>query len=177
MTSKTELSRAVDQIRERHGHVNVVVANSGVTGPSMAGLPPNASLSQFRAHLWNWDPEALNNNYAVNATAVFYTLVAFLELLDEGNRRGDPRQKSQFIAVSSMSAYNRTSASGYAYGSSKAAVIHMVKQLATSLVPYGIRANVIVPGRKSASPLFSSVQTRKNATLMLLRHTSSPPPL
>lgn len=129
--------------------MNVVVANSGVTGPTMAGLPPNASLAAFRDHLWNWDPAEFNKAYEVNTTAVFYTLVAFLELLDEGNKRGNVGQTSQFIALSSVAAYIRVS-SGYAYGSSKAAVVHMMKQFATTLVPYDIRANVIAPGRKFA---------------------------
>lgn len=153
MTSKADLARAADQIKASHGYVNVVVANSGVSGPSLAGLPPNPSLTAFRDHLWNWDPAEFNKTYEVNTTAVFYTLVAFLELLGEGNRRGNENPtspKSQFIAVSSMGAYSRVPASGYAYGSSKAAVVHMMKQLATALVPYDIRANVIAPGRKSA---------------------------
>ncbi|SLM36981.1 short chain dehydrogenase reductase [Lasallia pustulata] len=34
----------------------------------------------------------------------------------------------------------------YAYGPSKAATVHMVKQIATMFAPYQIRANVIAPG-------------------------------
>ncbi|KAK7755077.1 hypothetical protein SLS62_002892 [Diatrype stigma] len=149
VTSKADLARAAEQVKANHGYVNVVVANSGVSGPSLAGLPPNPSLAAFRDHLWNWDPAEFNKSYEVNTTALFYTLVAFLELLGEGNTRGSggpTSPKSQFIAVSSMGAYNRVPASGYAYGSSKAAVVHMMKQLATALVPYDIRANVIAPG-------------------------------
>lgn len=158
MTSKADLKRAADVIKSSHGYVNVVIANSGVTGPSMAGLAPNSSLTAFRNHLWNWDPAEFNKSYEVNATAVFYTLVAFLELLDEGNKRGNVDQKSQFIAISSLGAYNRVPSSGYAYGSSKAAVTHMMKQLATALVPYGIRANVIAPGCKSILPCLMYLQ-------------------
>lgn len=154
MTSKADLARAADEIKAKHGYVNAVVANSGVTGPSMAGISPDASLTAFRDHLWNWDPAEFNKSYEVNATAVFYTLVAFLELLDEGNKRRNVGQMSQFIALSSIGAYNRMPFSGYAYGSSKAAVVHMMKQLATALVPYDIRTNVIAPGCKSALPLF-----------------------
>ncbi|RYP38766.1 hypothetical protein DL766_000766 [Monosporascus sp. MC13-8B] len=141
-----DLSRAAGHLKARHGYVNVVVANSGVAGPSISGFPQDASLSEFRSHLWGWDSDAFTDTYAVNTTAVFSTLVAFLELLDESNKRGNLGQRSQFIATSSIGAYNRTCLSGYAYDSSKAAVVHMVKQLPTGLVPYGIRANVIAPG-------------------------------
>jgi NAD(P)-dependent dehydrogenase (short-subunit alcohol dehydrogenase family) len=85
----------------------------------------------------------------VNTTAVFYTVVAFLELLDKGNKAGNVAQKSQVVCVSSAGAYNRVPMAGYAYSSSKAAVVHIMKQLATSLVPYDIRSNVIAPGCKS----------------------------
>ncbi|RYP67541.1 hypothetical protein DL771_007191 [Monosporascus sp. 5C6A] len=146
VTNKADLSRAVDYIKERHGYVNVVVANSGMAGPLLLGLPQDPSLSELRSYLWGWDSDAFTGAYAVNNTAVFFTLVAFLELLDEGNKRGNLGQRSQFIATSSIGAYTRQCVSGYAYDSSKAAVVHMVKQLSTGLVPYGIRANAIAPG-------------------------------
>jgi NAD(P)-dependent dehydrogenase (short-subunit alcohol dehydrogenase family) len=37
---------------------------------------------------------------------------------------------------------------GFAYSGSKAATVHIMKQFATKLVPYEIRANVIAPGCK-----------------------------
>lgn len=45
---------------------------------------------------------------------------------------------------------------GYAYGQSKAATTHMMKQLATGSLPYKIRSNVVAPGCTSfVSLLFS----------------------
>ena len=57
-------------------------------------------------------------------------------------------QKSQVIATSSIGAYNRSPLAGYAYGTSKAAVVHLLKQFSTALVPYDIRSNIIAPGCK-----------------------------
>jgi NAD(P)-dependent dehydrogenase (short-subunit alcohol dehydrogenase family) len=130
------------------GYVNLVVANSGISGPTLSGLAKDASLQDFRSHLWNWDPDEFNKTYAVNSTAVFYTVAAFLELLDKGNKAGNVTQRSQVIATSSIGAFNRVPLAGYAYGSSKAAVVHMMKQFSTCLVPYNIRSNVIAPGCK-----------------------------
>jgi NAD(P)-dependent dehydrogenase (short-subunit alcohol dehydrogenase family) len=79
-------------------------------------------------------------------------------MLDKGNQAGNVEQKSQVICVSSAGAFNRVPMAGYAYSASKAAVVHMMKQLATSLAPYGIRSNVIAPGCKSrrlANPLYT----------------------
>ncbi|KAI1077227.1 NAD(P)-binding protein [Whalleya microplaca] len=146
VTSKTDLERIVAEIKSAVGYVNVVIANSGVSGPTLLGMPPNASLSEFRNHLLGWDTDAFTNTFAVNSTGVFNTVIAFLELLDEGNKRGNLKQKSQVIATASIGAYNRSPVAGYAYAGSKAGVIHMMKQFATSLVPYDIRSNVIAPG-------------------------------
>ncbi|KAI1644020.1 NAD(P)-binding protein [Daldinia loculata] len=146
VSNKADLERAVAEIKSAVGYVNVVVANSGVPGPTMGALPQNPSISDFRNFVFGWDTAEFNNTYAVNSTGVFFTVAAFLELLDEGNKRGNLKQKSQVIATSSIGAYNRIPAAGYAYGSSKAGVVHMMKQLATALVPYGIRSNVIAPG-------------------------------
>ena len=153
VTSKSDLSAAVDYIAEKSGHVNLVIANSGISGPTLQGLEKGASLADFRKHLFDWDSADFNETFAVNTTAVFYTIVAFLELLDKGNKAKNVEQKSQVIAVSSIGAFNRIPLAGYAYGGSKAAVVHTMKQFATNLAPYDIRSNVIAPGCKLACSL------------------------
>ncbi|KAI1638840.1 short-chain dehydrogenase/reductase [Biscogniauxia mediterranea] len=146
VTNKLHLERAVSQIKSDVGYVNVVVANSGITGPTLAGLPENPSITDFQNHLLNWSSGDFMNTFAVNAGGVFNTATAFLGLLDEGNKRGTLKQRSQIIATSSIGAYNRVPLLGFAYNSSKAAVVHMMKSFSTSLVPFNIRANVIAPG-------------------------------
>lgn len=123
-----------------------MVANSGISGPTFQGLEKGASISDYQKFLLGWNVDDFNKTYAVNTTAVFYTIIAFLDLLDKGNKAGNVEQKSQVIAVSSIGAFNRIPLAGYAYGSSKAAVVHMMKQFATNLVTYDIRSNVIAPG-------------------------------
>ncbi|KAH7355985.1 hypothetical protein BKA66DRAFT_474285 [Pyrenochaeta sp. MPI-SDFR-AT-0127] len=146
VTSKTDLSAAVDHVTQKSGYVNLVVANSGISGPTLKGLGKGATLAEFRNYLFDLDSNEFNNTYAVNTTAVFYSIVAFLELLDKGNKAGNVEQKSQVVCVSSVGAFNRVPLAGYAYGTSKAAVTHMMKQFATNLVPYDIRSNIIAPG-------------------------------
>jgi NAD(P)-dependent dehydrogenase (short-subunit alcohol dehydrogenase family) len=155
VTSKSSLAAAASTISsgdgEGYGYVDLVVANSGITGPTLGGLSKDADLATFRDYLASWDTDAFNATYATNVTGVFNTVVAFLGLLDAGNKRegGKRKQAGQIIATSSIGAFNRVPLAGYAYGSSKTAVIHMMKQFATSLVPYGIRSNVIAPGCES----------------------------
>lgn len=84
----------------------------------------------------------------MNVSAAFFSVVAFLKLLDAGNKKANVEQASQVIATSSIGGFNRKVPGGYAYGQSKAATTLLMKQMATNLVPYGIRSNVIAPGRR-----------------------------
>ncbi|KAM0335234.1 hypothetical protein ACHAQA_000277 [Verticillium albo-atrum] len=146
VTSKQDLQRAVEELKTAHGFVNVVIANSGISGPLIDGLAANPNISEFREKLWSASSEEFTNTFAVNNTGVFHTVTAFLELLDEGNKRGNVQQRSQVIATASIAAFNRQPLAGYAYSSSKAGVVHLMKSFATGLVPYSIRSNVIAPG-------------------------------
>ena len=83
--------------------------------------------------------------FDINVSGAFFTVTAFLGLLHRGNEKGNVEQKSQVIATSSIGGFQRT-VLGYAYQSSKAAMTHLMKQFATSLVPYHIRSNTIAPG-------------------------------
>lgn len=149
VTNKADLERIVTSITLSEGYINVLIANSGISGPRVPEMPPNPSLSQYRDFLWKTDIDEFTNTFNVNISAVFFCAIAFLDLLDEGNKKGNVQQKSQVITTSSIGGYNRLPFPGFAYAASKAGVTFMMKQLATAFVPYGIRSNVIAPGRMS----------------------------
>ena len=125
----------------------MLVANSGILGPIVDKLQPNPTLQQFKEYAWNWKAEDFNRVYEVNNTAAFFTAIAFLELLDAGNKQKNmPDIRSQVIITSSIASYLRVIVTGFAYVTSKAAATHLAKTLATYLAPYGIRSNAIAPG-------------------------------
>ncbi|KDN67330.1 putative short-chain dehydrogenase/reductase [Colletotrichum sublineola] len=146
ITQKSDLERAVSQIKEAHGYVNVVIANSGISGPALKDLPPNPTIAQYRDFVFGWDQKDFTETFAVNTTGVFFTVAAFLELLDEGNKRGNFKQRSQVIATSSIGAYNRQPM-GFA---------------STVLVPFNIRANVIAPGFYPSEMTAGTVEQHKD---------------
>lgn len=91
--------------------------------------------------------EDFNAVYGLNCTALYYTVLAFLELLDEGNKRKNYQGcKSQVIATASTASFLRNPRAGFAYLSSKAAVISLIKCFSTFCVPWGIRFNAIAAG-------------------------------
>ena len=155
VTSKETLQSIASHIEKEVGYINVLIANSGIGGPQSLSLNPQTSLQDFHSTLWNLSFDEYTQTFAVNTAAVFFCIVAFLKLLDAGNNKGNVEQKSQVIATSSIGGFNRRAKAGYAYGESKAATNHLMKQMATNLAPYGIRSNVIAPGRTCVGPPFN----------------------
>lgn len=69
----------------------------------------------------------------------------------QATKRVNVEQKNQVIATGSIGGFNRKVPGGWAYGQSKAVMTLMMKLMATNLVPNGIRANLVAPGRKSST--------------------------
>ncbi|KAF0330098.1 short chain dehydrogenase reductase [Colletotrichum asianum] len=126
VTDRKSLKAAVAMIEKDVGYINLLVANSGVAGPS-GSVPPGASIAQVQEALLEIPMEEFTNTY-------------------HGNRSNYQGVRSQVIATSSIGSFNRKITAGFAYGASKAATTMMLKVLATYLVPYRIRANVLCPG-------------------------------
>lgn len=145
VTSKESLKSIADRIEKEVGYINVLIANSGIGGPQ-SKITPETTLEDFQKQMWETEFDEYVKTFSVNTAAVWYTVMAFLILLDKGNKKGNVVQRSQVIATSSIGGFNRTAPGGYAYGQSKAATTLMMKQLATALSQYRIRSNAICPG-------------------------------
>ncbi|KAK5999056.1 Short-chain dehydrogenase/reductase SAT3 [Cladobotryum mycophilum] len=150
VTSKDALKAAADRVRGELGYCDVVFANSGILGVDHARLMGKINqldVKGIQEGLWEFDMQEFTETFHVNVTSKFYTVLAFLDLLDQGNKRAAAvTQKSQVILTSSIAGFARLPKAGFAYGSSKAAVTQLSKQLTTLLAPHGIRVNTIAPG-------------------------------
>lgn len=85
--------------------------------------------------------EDFGRTFEVNSTSVWFTTMAFLKLLDAGNKkgRGAGGVSSQVVVTSSIGAFNKAAPGGWAYGASKAAATHIAKMLSVVLPTWGIR--------------------------------------
>ncbi|ESA42141.1 short chain dehydrogenase/reductase, variant 2 [Neurospora crassa OR74A] len=173
VTSPSSLSSLVSSISSDPytGYLNLLVCNAGVGGPQVSVVDKETgqakSLSEFRqqALAVDFDKE-WEQTFRVNVGSVWYTSMACLELLEKGNTLAAQQQQegqgqgqvvwresaSQIVVTSSIAALNKAAPGGWAYGVSKAAATHVGKQLATLLPRWGIRCNVICPGRKLLPP-------------------------
>lgn len=127
ITSKDSLAAAAAKIQEISRFVNAVVANSGATGPDLYGLPKDRkpTFEEVQKYLWDTPMSDFNQAFEVNTTACFYTLVAFLGLLNEGNKSEVAKSlgvTSQFIVTTSIGAFGRRPGMGFAYAASKMGV-------------------------------------------------------
>jgi NAD(P)-dependent dehydrogenase (short-subunit alcohol dehydrogenase family) len=145
VTSTSSLLDMAVRVQLESGFVNLLIANAGIMGPRPLNTDA-CSVTEYRAHALKTSMDDFTNTYAVNATGVHYTALAFLELLDAGNKSGLLGVRSQIVATSSIGGFSRLSGASFAYSSSKAAVTHMMKMMATAFVPFKIRCNVLAPG-------------------------------
>jgi len=123
VTSAADVEAMLQQIEERLGGLDILVANAGII---MAG--PIASMSEAQ-----WD-----RIFAVNVKGVFLCAQAAIPRLA---KRGGGR------IVNIASVAGKTGRAGLAaYCASKAAVISMTQSMAEELGPAGIAVNAICPG-------------------------------
>lgn len=86
ITSKESLQSAVDHVTKDAGHVNLLVANSDIVGP-LASFASGISIQETRKTMFeDTDMEEFTNTFHVNTTATYFTILAFVELLDAGNK-------------------------------------------------------------------------------------------
>lgn len=149
VTSKESLLSIVETVKACHGFINLLINNSGVAYNMLPARTPEDDIASFQAKLWNAGTAAqFTQTFDVNVSAVYYCTVAFLALLDAGNKRGPRREiTSQVITVSSVAAFRRDERTfSLSYGASKAAATHLGKSLCNLLKDWDIRSNVIAPG-------------------------------
>lgn len=126
--------------------------------PSLPSSPISGtstlSIKAFQSVLWDTgSPEDFADTFATNVMAVYYTTVAFLDLLHQGNMRRrrlefrPPYQTSQVLSVSSSGSFRIDGkVLSVSYTLSKIACTHLGKLLGNVLAPWGIRSNVLAPG-------------------------------
>ena len=122
----TEMERAIAEVTERWGRLDVVFANAGVNG--------------VWAPIEELEPEEFEHTIAINLTGTFFTIKYAVPHLK--------REGGSVIVTSSINGTRVFSNTGAtAYSATKAAQVAMTKMLAVELAKHRIRVNVICPGK------------------------------
>lgn len=155
----------MDSITKTDGFINALIVNHGILGPDLNDIKPDQTLLEMQEVLWKANVDDFTNTYHVNTSAVYFSTIAFLGLLEAGNKQGNVVQKSQVIATASIGGLGRVARPGIAYVTSKAAVIHLMKLFATTFANHDIRSNVIAPGRKSYAMWYRKFANKESIPL------------
>jgi len=123
VTDPEQVDDAFDASQRALGHVDVVVANAGVNGPTKPA--------------WEYTLDEWNHVINVDLTGVFLTTRVAIEHMQS-------RDYGRIVVVASV-AGKEGNPGACAYGAAKAGVIGYIKGLARELQPSNITANCIAP--------------------------------
>jgi NAD(P)-dependent dehydrogenase (short-subunit alcohol dehydrogenase family) len=126
-----KLARSIDGIVEKHGRLDAVFANAGITsGPGF--YLPEWRIEVYPLEKWQ---EVLH----INMTSIFVTLRTAAGHMKK-------QRSGRIVVTASIAGLKADTHVGYAYVATKAAVINLVRQTAMELAPFGVSVNAIAPG-------------------------------
>ncbi|KAL1952506.1 hypothetical protein VTO42DRAFT_5179 [Malbranchea cinnamomea] len=127
----SEIERLVAEVKKTTDHVDILFANAGATWGEKFDTHPESAFQKVMD---------------LNVKSIFYTVQKFAPLLQA---RATVRDPSRVIITASVAGIN-PSPDGpnatFSYSVSKAAAIHLAKNLAVALGPRRIITNAIAPG-------------------------------
>lgn len=129
MSSGEEIVRIAKDLAERESHIDVLVNNAG-TGWT-------ASVEEFPEIGWDKVMD-------LNVKTPFFLTQQLLPLL---KANATPEHRASVINIGSIAGIMGSAESGVSYGTSKAAIHQLTRNLANLLAEDNIRVNAIAPGR------------------------------
>jgi len=137
VTESSTLQKAFNSIMERHGKLDIVFANAGISGGP--GFLKGNGERNPAGEVENLSLDVWEKVFATNVTSILRTLQIVAPHM---KRQGHGR----VIVTSSISASMPESLVSSIYAISKGTVGHMVRQYAFELAMYNILVNAIAPG-------------------------------
>jgi 3-oxoacyl-[acyl-carrier protein] reductase len=133
VTDREAVSTFVEEATAQSGRVDILVNNAG------------GVLGQVGRPLEEISPADWGSIFAVNVTGAFY----FSQAVAPGMKEA---RQGRIVNISSRAGLGVSLTGIQAYGSAKAALIGLTRQLAHELGPWGITVNSIAPGLIRSNP-------------------------
>ncbi|KAJ3554395.1 hypothetical protein NM688_g3133 [Phlebia brevispora] len=152
-TDRQSISTAQKEIQTEEGRLHILVNNAGQVGPvspffNNMDAPEHQSAETLgRALFENESFEEWGNIYKINSASIFFVTTAFLGLLAKGSE-DKAGYTSCVVNISSISGLMKLAQNHFGYNSSKAAVAHLTKLMATefALKKIPVRVCGVAPG-------------------------------
>jgi NAD(P)-dependent dehydrogenase (short-subunit alcohol dehydrogenase family) len=127
----SEIERLVKEVEKYTDHVDILFANAGATWGAYFDEHPENAFSKVMD---------------LNVKSVFYTIQKFAPLLEKRATVQSPSRVLVTGSVSGIAIGSLGPNATYSYSASKAAVLHLARNLAVELGPRHILVNGIAPG-------------------------------
>lgn len=127
----SEIERLVAEIKKTTDHVDILFANAGATWGEKFETHPESAFSKVMD---------------LNVKSIFYTVQKFEPLLRVKASKADPSRVIVTASVAGIEVGTLGQQATYGYSASKAAALHLTKNLAVDLGPRHIMCNAVCPG-------------------------------
>lgn len=155
VTSPEDVECVVLRARQRHGRIDVLVNNVGVTS---IGDPVELSLEEWRRGL------------DVNLTGAFLACKHVLPAMRSA-------RSGAIVNISSTASIQVNRYPYVAYSSAKAALNQFTRAVAVRYAPEGIRANAVLPGVMDTPLIYSQIATQFESLDEMRRTRSAASPM
>lgn len=144
MTKKEDLERMYEELSSKEKYINLLVASAGISGEKAE--PDADKATDLKKKLWDNETfEGWAETYNTDVTAVYFTTVALLPLLQAGTE-SHGHLSASVIVISSMSGIMRDSQGHFSYNAAKGGTVHLTKLMSGEFQKLRIRVNSIAPG-------------------------------
>jgi NAD(P)-dependent dehydrogenase (short-subunit alcohol dehydrogenase family) len=144
VTNKSDLEKLAAEIGAKEKYINVLITAAGISGSKVE--PDDKDAEDLRKKLWEGESvEAWNSTYQTNVTAVYFTTVAFLPLLQAATEVHGHLSAS-VIVISSISGIMRHAQGHFSYNAAKGGTVQLTKLMSAEFQKVRIRVNSIAPG-------------------------------
>jgi NAD(P)-dependent dehydrogenase (short-subunit alcohol dehydrogenase family) len=144
VTKKDDLEKLAKEIESKEKYLNILVAAAGIPGPKAP--PEEHDAKDLKKSLWEKETfEEWDETWRTDVSAVYFTTVAFLPLLQAGTDTHGHLSAS-VIVISSMSGIMRDSQGHFAYNAAKGGTVHLTKLMSAEFLKVRVRVNSIAPG-------------------------------
>jgi NAD(P)-dependent dehydrogenase (short-subunit alcohol dehydrogenase family) len=138
VTDRIGLRAAIDRVAERHGRLDVVFANAGITGG--AGYMTMAGERNLEGAVENIPQERWRSIITSDFSSVLFTMQAAVPHMKRQSTGG------RIIVTTSIAALRTNNWVGTPLFAAKAGAAQLVEQAALELVKHNILVNAIAPG-------------------------------
>ncbi|KAF4587172.1 NAD(P)-binding protein [Ophiocordyceps camponoti-floridani] len=149
VTCKDGIQSLYDELKSREGRLDILVNNAGIRSESFA-IDEAKSAQDLKTTLFDEKKATFDDwldTYRTNVASVYFTTAAMLPLLQASTEQ-HAGWSGTVINIGSVSGFVKTAQKHFSYNSSKAAVAHLTRMMASEVADAGVkvRINNLAPG-------------------------------